>query len=92
VVLIVQDHIGYVCDCVSIVCGAVNIVDRDRISERACGDVIELHPLNVNEAARGAAVNEGLCVSLDRSVRRLDLYIHCEGHWSRTRCDDIFDR
>jgi hypothetical protein len=31
-------------------------------------------------------------VSLDRSVRQLDLYIHCKGHWSRTRCDDIFDR
>jgi hypothetical protein len=27
----------------------------------------------------------------DCGVRRLDLYIHCEGHQSRTRCYDIFD-
>jgi hypothetical protein len=31
-------------------------------------------------------------VSLDCSIRRLDLYIHGEGHRSRTCCYDIFDR
>jgi hypothetical protein len=52
VVLIAQDNIGDVCDCASVVCGAVDIVDRDRISEGTCGDVIELRPLDVDEAAR----------------------------------------
>jgi hypothetical protein len=92
VVLIAQDHVGYVCDCASVVCGAVDIVDQDWISEGACGDIIELRPLNVDAAARGAAINEGLCASLDCGVRRLDLYIHCEGHRFRTRCNDIFNR
>jgi hypothetical protein len=91
VVLIAQDNVSYVCDCTGIVCGAVDIVDRDRISEGACGDGIELRPLDVDEAASGAAVNEGLCASLDRGIRRLDLYIHCKGHRSRTCCYDIFD-
>jgi hypothetical protein len=91
VVLIAQDDIGYVCDCAGVVCGAIDIVDRDRIGEGACGDVIELRLLDVNKAASGAAVNEGLCASLDRGIRRLDLYIHCERHWSRTCCYDIFD-
>jgi hypothetical protein len=36
-------------------------------------------------------VNEGLCVSLDRGICRLNLYIHCKGHRSRARCDDVFD-
>jgi hypothetical protein len=68
VVLIVQDNVGYVCDCTGIICGAVDIVDRDRISKGACGDVIELCPLNIDEAASGTPVNEGLCVSFDHSV------------------------
>jgi hypothetical protein len=89
--LIVQDDIGYVCDHTGVVCGAVDIVDRDQVGEGACGDVIELRPLNVNEATSGATVNEGLCTSLDRSVRRLNLYIHCEGHRSWAHCDDVFD-
>jgi hypothetical protein len=91
VVLIAQDHVGYVCDCTGVVCGAVDIVDRDWVGEGVCGDIIELRPLNVNEATSGAAVNEGLCASLDCSVRRLNLYIHCEGHRSQARCDDVFD-
>jgi hypothetical protein len=91
VVIIVQNDVGYICDCAGIVCSAINIVDRDHIGEGACGDVIELHPLDVNEAASGAAVNEGLCSLLDRSIHRLDLYIHCEGHRSRTCCYNVFD-
>jgi hypothetical protein len=91
VVLIAQDDVGYVCDCAGIICGAVNIVDRDRIGEEMCGDVIELCPLDVNEAASGAAVNEGLCASLDRGICRLNLYIHHEGHQFRTCCYNIFD-
>jgi hypothetical protein len=90
--LIAQDDIGYVRDRTGIICGAVDIVDWDRVGEGACGDVIELRSLNVNEATSGAAVNEGLCASLDRSVRRLNLYIHCEGHRSWARYDDVFDR
>jgi hypothetical protein len=62
--LIAQDDIGYVRDYAGIVCGAVDIVDRDQVGEGTCGDVIELRPLNVNEATSGAAVNEGLCASL----------------------------
>jgi hypothetical protein len=90
--LIVQDDVGYVHDCTGVICGAVDIVDRDRVGEGACGDVIELRPLDVNEATSSTAVNEGLCASLDHGIRQLNLYIHCEGHRSRTRCDDIFDR
>jgi hypothetical protein len=32
------------------------------------------------------------CASLDRGIRRLDLYIHREGHRPRTCCYNIFDR
>jgi hypothetical protein len=42
----VQDDIGYVCDCAGVVCGAVDIVDRDQVGEGTCGDVIELRPLS----------------------------------------------
>jgi hypothetical protein len=68
VVLIAYNNIGYVCDYASIICSAVDIVDRDQLGEGMCWDVIELRPLNVNEAASGTAVNEGLCASFDRSV------------------------
>jgi hypothetical protein len=54
----------------------VDIVDRDWPGKGACGDVIELRPLDVNEASSSTAVNEGLCASLDRGIRRLNLYIH----------------
>jgi hypothetical protein len=47
---------------------AVDIVDRYQLGKGVCGDVIELHPLDVNEAASSTAVNEGLCASLDCSV------------------------
>jgi hypothetical protein len=68
VVLIAQDDISYVCDCAGVVCSAIDIVDRDRLGEGACGDVIELCLLNVYEAASSTTVNEGLCASLDRGV------------------------
>jgi hypothetical protein len=67
-VLIVQDDIGYVYDCAGVVCSAVDIVDRDRLGEGTCGDVIDLRPLNINEASSSTAVNEGLCASFDRGV------------------------
>jgi hypothetical protein len=47
---------------------AVDIVDRDRLGEQAHGDILELRPVDVYEAAGGTAVNEGLGASLDRSV------------------------
>jgi hypothetical protein len=55
-------------------------MDRGRVGEdrgsketdgcplTVCGDVIELHPLNVDEAASSTAVNEGLCAPLDCGV------------------------
>jgi hypothetical protein len=61
--LIAQDDIGYVCDCTSVICSAVDIVDRDWVGEGMCGDVIELCPLNVYEAAGGTAVNEAVCIA-----------------------------
>jgi hypothetical protein len=67
-ILIVQNDIGYVCDCAGIICGAINIVDRDRLSEETHRDIIKLHPLDVNETASGAAVDEGLSASSDRGV------------------------
>jgi hypothetical protein len=63
-----------------------------RLGEGTCGDVIELCPLNVNEATSSTAVNEGLCASLYHGIRRLNLYIHGKGHRSQARRDDIFDR
>jgi hypothetical protein len=68
VVLIAQDDISYVCDCTGVLCGAVNIVDRDRVGEGTCGDVIELRPLDIYEASSSTTVNEGLCASFDRGV------------------------
>jgi hypothetical protein len=65
----VLNDIGYVCDHAGVICSAVDIVDRDQLGEGACGDVIELCPLDVNEAASSTTVNEGLCPSLDRGVR-----------------------
>jgi hypothetical protein len=88
VVLIVQDNVGYVCDCAGVICGAIDIVDRDRISEGVRGDVIELRPLDVDEAASGTAVNEGLYASLDRGDTpqapspRVDR--------SRPKCSDVY--
>jgi hypothetical protein len=91
VVLVAQNNVSYVCDCTGIICSAIDIVDRDRLGEGTCGDVIKLCPLNVNEAASSTTVNEGLRALLDHSIRGLNLYIHCEGHWSRTCCYNIFD-
>jgi hypothetical protein len=48
-----------------------------------CGDVIELCPLDVNEAASSTAVNEGLCASLDHGIHLLNLYLYHEGHQSQ---------
>jgi ferredoxin-like protein FixX len=87
----VQDDVSYVCDCAGVICSAVDIVDRYRLGEGTCGDLIDLCPLDVYEAASGTAVNESLCASLDCGICRLDLYIHCEEHWSRTCCYNIFD-
>jgi hypothetical protein len=50
-------------------CGAIDIVDQNLVGEWVCGDVIELHPLYVDEAASSTAINEGLCASLDRGIR-----------------------
>jgi hypothetical protein len=67
VVLIVEYDIGYVCDCSGVVCGAVNIVDRDWLGKGACGDIIELCPLDVNEAAQSmrACMYHFTMVSID---------------------------
>jgi hypothetical protein len=68
VVLIVQNDINYVRDCAGIICGAIDIVDRDRLGEGMCGDVIELCPLDINQASSSTTVNEGLCALFDRGV------------------------
>jgi hypothetical protein len=68
-VLIVQNDIGYVRNHACVICGAVDIVDGDRLSEGAHGDIIKLRPLDVDETASGAAVNEGLSASSDRGIR-----------------------
>jgi hypothetical protein len=52
-----------------VICGAVDIVDRDRLSEGAHEDAIKLRPLDVNEATSGAAVNKGLSASSDHAIR-----------------------
>jgi hypothetical protein len=75
----------------SVIAPASFAVPSTLYGEGACGDVIELRPLNVNEATSSTAVNEGLCASLDRGIRRLNLYIHCEGHQSWACCYNKFD-
>jgi hypothetical protein len=67
-VLIAQNDVGYICNHACIICGAVDVVDGHRLSEGAYGDVIKLRPLDVNEAASGTAVNEGLSASSDHSI------------------------
>jgi hypothetical protein len=40
----------YVCDCAGIVCSAIDIVDRDRLGEGTCGDVVELaHSMSMKQ-------------------------------------------
>jgi hypothetical protein len=68
VVLIAWYDVGYVCDSAGFIGSAIDIVDRDWLSEGTYGDVIELRLLDVNEAASSAAVNEGLCASLDCGI------------------------
>jgi hypothetical protein len=67
-ILIVQNDVGYVCDCAGVICGAVDVVDGDWLSEGARGDVIKFCPLDVDEAASRATVNEGLSVSSNHCV------------------------
>jgi hypothetical protein len=69
VVLIAENDVSYVHNHACIICGVVDIVDGDWLSEGARGDVIELRPLNANEATSGAAVNVGLSASSDRGIR-----------------------
>jgi hypothetical protein len=68
VVLIVQNDVGYVCNHACVICGAIDIVDGDQLSEGACGDIIKLHPLDVNEVTSGTAVKEGLSASSDHGI------------------------
>jgi hypothetical protein len=69
-----------------------NVIDRDWVCERVRRDVVEFCPLNVYKTACSTAVDEGLCASSDRHVRRLYLYVHCKGHGSGAGCYYIFDR
>jgi hypothetical protein len=48
----------------------------DRICERTSGDIVRLHPFNINEATGRTTVNEGLCASPDCCVRQFNLYIN----------------
>jgi hypothetical protein len=59
---------GYVRNHASVICGAVDVVDGDRLGEGAHGDVIKLCPLDVNKTASGVAVNEGLSASSDCGI------------------------
>jgi hypothetical protein len=68
VVLIAQNDVSYVYNHACVICGAINIVDGDWLSEGAHGDIIQLCLLDVNEATSGATVNEGLSASSDRSI------------------------
>jgi hypothetical protein len=68
VFLIVQNDVGYVRNHACVICGAIDVVDGDRLTEGACGDVIKLCPLDVNEATSGATVNEGLSASSDHGI------------------------
>jgi hypothetical protein len=67
-VLIAQNDVGYVRNHACVICGAIYVVDMDWLSEGACGDIIKLRPLDVNEAASGATVNEGLSASSDHGI------------------------
>jgi hypothetical protein len=69
VFLIVQNDVGYVCNYPCVICGAIDIVDGDQLSEATRGDAIKLCPLDVNEATSGATVNEGLSASSDCAIR-----------------------
>jgi hypothetical protein len=72
---------GYTCELykllgIKLALSAMDIVDWDRLGEGTCGDAVELCPLNFNEAACSATVNETLCASFDCGVCGLDLHIH----------------
>jgi hypothetical protein len=68
VVLIAQNDISYIHNHALVICSAIDIVDGDWLSEGACGDVIELCPLDVNETSSGTTVNEGLSASSGHGI------------------------
>jgi hypothetical protein len=85
-ILIAQNDVGYVRNHAGIVCGAVDVVDRDWLSEGAHGDVIKLCPLDVNETTSGAAVNEGLSALSDRCQGTPVAYPPVTGQGCLNRC------
>jgi hypothetical protein len=77
---IVEDQVSDFNDHASLICCAIDIVDKDWIGEQACRDVIQPCPFNVDEVADCTTVNEGLGASLDCCICQFDLYVNGKRH------------
>jgi hypothetical protein len=75
VAVIAQDHIWNLDNYTCLIRCTINIIDWDQNSEGASGDIIWLHPFNIDETASCTTVDEGLCASPDCCVCWFDLYV-----------------